>query len=113
MGIDGIGKPPIPPAPGASAPKGPDAPASGEGFEVGVSGAVPARGSDALARLERGEIGPEEYLDLRVADAVSHLQGKLSAEQIDFVKQSLRAELETDPVLRELVRRATGVNVGA
>jgi hypothetical protein len=113
MGIDGIGKPPVPPVPGAGAGKASNAPAGAEGFRVDVSAPSAARESDALSRLERGEIGLDEYLDLRVSDAVSHLQNKLSAEQLDFVKESLRAELKTDPVLIELVRRATGSNIGA
>jgi hypothetical protein len=113
MGIDGIGKPPVPPVPGAGAAKAPDAAPSAEGFSVGASAPSAVRESDALSRLERGEIGLEEYLDLRVSDAVSHLQNRLSADQLDFVKESLRAELQTDPVLIELVRRATGANIGA
>jgi hypothetical protein len=112
MGIDGINKPPIPPPAGPGGPAGPSPAGAGESFRVGVSEAAPIRESEALVRLERGEIGLDEYLDIRVADAVSHLHGKLGAEQLEFVKQSLRAELETDPVLIELVQRATGGGVG-
>jgi hypothetical protein len=43
-----------------------------------------------------------------VADATAHLEGKLAAEQLEFVKRSLRQQLSTDPVLVELIRRATG-----
>jgi len=111
MGIDGIGKPPIPPSGVPDGPASPS-PAGGESFRAAVAAAAPVRESEALARLERGEIGLEEYLDQRVADAVAHLQSKLSAEQLAFVSQSLRDELETDPVLIELVRRATGASVG-
>lgn len=113
MGIDGIGKPPIPPSAGAAGPTGTSRPAStGESFRVGVSAAESSQGSEALGRLQRGEIDVSEYLEIRVSDAVSHLQGRLSAEQLSFVKESLRAELETDPVLVELVRRTTGGNLG-
>lgn len=112
MGIDGIGKPPVPPAPGAPGSVAPSAP-SGEAFRVGApQSAAPAQGSEALGRLQRGEIALDQYLDIRVNEAVAHLQDKLSAEQLDFVKESLRAQLESDPVLVELVRRATGNNVG-
>ena len=102
MGIDGIGKPPpIGPAGGAQAPA-----ASGGDFRLpGAEGAAP---SNDLARLERGEIGLDAYLDGKVAQATVHLLGKLTPEQLDFVRQTLRTELASDPVLLELVRRTTG-----
>jgi len=34
--------------------------------------------------------------------------GKLSPDQLEFVKQSLRDQMATDPVLIELVQRTTG-----
>jgi hypothetical protein len=105
MGIDGIGKaPPIAP-PGGAEPTGA---ASGSGGEFRAGGAAPAAPASALARLERGEIGLDQYLDTRVAEATSHLAGRLSAEQLELVKQTLRTELSNDPVLVELVRQATG-----
>jgi hypothetical protein len=101
MSIDGIGKPP---------PVAPEAPAatreSGGEFRLGESSAVAPSGD--LARLERGEIGLDAYLDARIGEATQHLSGRLTPEQLDFVKQTLRTELESDPVLVELVQRATG-----
>jgi hypothetical protein len=108
MGIDGIGKPPpIGPTGGPAAPAG----ASGD-FSVGATGEARATGevraTGELARLERGEIGLDAYLDGKVSEATSHLAGKLSAEQLAYVRQTLRTELASDPVLVELVRRTTG-----
>ena len=111
MGIDGIGKPPAPGAPlgptGAARPG--EASPVREAFKVerGQS-AERVSGADPLARLERGEIDVDQYLDAKVSDAVRHLDGRLSVEQLDFVKSSLREQLRTDPVLLELVRRSTG-----
>lgn len=116
MSIDGIGKrggvtpgAPEAPAPGA-------APAAGS-FEVGgvaPVGAVGAtEGGDAFLALERGEISIEQYLDARVEGAVAPLVSKLSPEQLEFVRAELRAALETDPVLVELVRKTTGGAVAA
>jgi len=104
MGIDGIGKPPpVGPAGGVSAPTG-----SSADFRLpGVEGAGP---SSELARLERGEIGLEAYLDARVAEATRHLSG-LGPQELELVRQTLRTELSGDPVLVELVRRATGKTV--
>jgi len=106
MGIDGIGKPPgIPPTPGGSDV----APSRGETFRVAGAAPVEASGqSEALSKLQRGEINLDAYLDTRVADAVAHLENKLVPEQLDFVRQTLRDQLATDPVLVELVRRAAG-----
>jgi hypothetical protein len=105
MGIDGIGKPPgagIPGAPGVGGVSKP----SGEEFRVEKSEAV--AGTDPLARLERGEIDVDQYLDARVSHAVEHLQGKLSPEELEFVRDTLKDQMRTDPVLIELVRRSTG-----
>jgi hypothetical protein len=111
MGIDGIGKPPgagAPPGTTGVGGAGPAAPAR-EAFKVEKTGASQGvSAADPFARLQRGEIGVEEYLDQRVNHAVEHLSNKLSSDQLEFVKSSLRDQLRTDPVLLELVRRATG-----
>ena len=102
MGIDGIGKPPpIGPTSGTLGPS-----PSGSDFKVGEASAAQSTGE--LARLERGEIGLDAYLDGKVGEATQHLAGKLSPEQLDYVRQTLRTELSSDPVLLELVRRTTG-----
>ncbi|MDF3065703.1 MAG: hypothetical protein K0R38_1304 [Polyangiaceae bacterium] len=109
MSIDGIGKrggvTPGAPLPGVT-------PAQGD-FQVGLSSAPAAdpsaavAGSDAFQALERGEINVAQYLDARVEGAVAPLLSKLSPEQLEFVRAELRAALETDPVLVELVRKTT------
>jgi|SRR5687768_12225172 hypothetical protein len=111
MGIDGIGKPgPGRPPDGVSGGAGSSAVtgARGEPFKVEAGASAGVQGSDDLARLHRGELSLDAYLDARSAEAVRHLEGKLSAEQLEFVRQTLREQLATDPVLVELVRRATG-----
>jgi hypothetical protein len=107
MGVDGIGsggRPASGVVPGeVSAAHGA---AASEATEA--QAASGASGSAALQRLQRGEIDLDRYLDARVDDAVKHLEGRMSGEQIDFVRQSLREQLASDPVLVELVRRTTG-----
>ena len=113
MSIDGIGEP-SGVTPGASVPGA--APAHGS-FEVGAAEAASSSestaGSEAFRALERGEIDVAQYLDARVEGALAPLASKLSPQQLDFVRSELRAALESDPVLVELVRKATGVAVGA
>jgi hypothetical protein len=108
MGIDGIGKPGgAGGVPGAGvAPAGG---AAGESFRVERSAdSRGVEGHASLRGLERGEINLDQYLDARADEAVRHLVEKLPAEQLEFVRQSLREQLATDPVLVELVRRTTG-----
>jgi hypothetical protein len=93
---------------GATSPT-PQAGASGRSFQVDHIDPAPALDAKGpLAQLERGEIGLEQYLDARVEEAVRPLVESLNPESLAFLKSSLRAELATDPVLVELVRRATG-----
>jgi hypothetical protein len=109
MSIDGVGKPPGGPG-GIGGPGGAGGIGkSGETFQVDSPDATSsAQGSGALGQLQRGEISVEQYLDTRVEQALEHLQSKLSSEQLDFVRNNLREQLASDPVLVELVRRATG-----
>ena len=107
MGIDGIK------GPGAGSPPAHPDRTEGTGFGDALGSTVegseaPNGVSEALAKLQAGEIGVAEYLDLQVQDALSHLKGKLSPEQCEFVEHSLREQLRRDPVLLELVRRTTG-----
>jgi hypothetical protein len=110
MGVDGIGS-------GGGRPirdVGAGDPAGVRSTGVAPEGSAEIRSTSGpsasaeLARLERGEIDLDRYLDARVDDAVRHLEGRLPAAQIDFVRHSLREQLAADPVLVELVRRATG-----
>src|SRR6187402_2759005 len=108
MGIDGIqkpgGTPPNVETSGTSNADG-DFKANLES-SAGVPPA-PAASSSALQRLDAGHISVDEYLDLQVSQAVAHLEGKLPPNQLEFVRESLREQLNEDPVLVELVRRTT------
>lgn len=106
MAIDGVGQrggaPKV--SSGVGAAQGVDS----EKFELTTEGVEKAEGAQLLERVQRGEVQLDAYLDVRVNDAVGHLEGKLSAEQLEFVREELREQLRNDPVLIELVRRATG-----
>jgi hypothetical protein len=62
--------------------------------------------SGPLERFRAGEIDLEAYLDLKVQAAMSHLEG-LTPGQRDDARAILRAEIATEPALRELLLRAT------
>lgn len=111
MSIDGIGKRggiPGAPAPGVASTPGEFKLGESAGIGGAEQAVAPGSSSDALAALERGEISVDQYLDARVQSAVAPLEASLSPDQLQFVRTELRAALENDPVLVELVRKATG-----
>ena len=115
MGIDGIGKPPGAAIGGPAGLQGSEAPRASEPFvlEHGAATAAGSRISAARSSLQRGELSLDQYLDGRVSEATQHLSGTNSPEQLEFVKQSLREQMATDPVLVELVQRTTGLRPAA
>lgn len=105
MSVDGIGRGGPPVGVGSI---GDALPASGAAEIGGARAGGGVAGSEALAQLQRGELSLSQYLDVTVQQAVQHLEGKLSTEQLGFVRVELRRQLESDPTLQELVRRTTG-----
>jgi hypothetical protein len=108
MSIDGIGRPPIPK--GGIGPVGSSGPtaATGEAFRVGAPEAAgKSAPSELLSRLERGEISVDAYVKARVDEAVRPFEGRLSGEQLQVMRDALSQQVETDPVVVELIRRAT------
>ncbi len=106
MAIDGIGQ--RGGVPGVSSEVSSVGGVGTEKFELSTEGVERSEGAQLLERVQRGEVALDAYLDVRVNDAVGHLEGKLPAEQLEFVREELREQLRNDPVLIELVRRATG-----
>ena len=108
MGVDGIGSggPRVGGVPPGAVPD--VAPVATEPTGAGAVAASAAPGSAALGRLERREIDLDGYLDARVDEAMGPLAGRLDSDRLAFVRGALREELAADPVLAELVRRATG-----
>lgn len=83
--------------------------ATGESFHVErPQGAEKPAELSPLERLKAGEIELPQYLDLRVEQATAHLEGRLEPEKLDFLRHSLRIQIESDPALIELVQSATG-----
>ena len=109
MGIDGIGKvggpgPIAPPTAG-----GIDHASGPEEFSLQrTEKALDVEAASPLDQLRAGEIDVDGYLDARVEQATSHLVDRLDQEKLAFIRSSLRTQLEQDPALIELVKRATG-----
>jgi hypothetical protein len=80
---------------------------SGAEFKVTKSEAVEGA-RPPLDRLRAGEISVSQYLDIKVGEATAHLDRRLTTEQIDFIRNSLREQLTSDPLLAELVKASTG-----
>ncbi|MBM4362288.1 MAG: hypothetical protein FJ104_06380 [Deltaproteobacteria bacterium] len=106
MGVDGIGsgRPPggLPSVDPAGSAGGV---APGDRVTGARSDGVAAAGSAELGRLERGELTLPDYLEARVVSATQHLEGRLPQAELTRVRDGLRAELASDPVTAELVRR--------
>jgi hypothetical protein len=107
MSIDGVGRPPVPKADiGSVGSSGPAAP-SAEPFRLEPATASGPRASELLSRLERGEISVDAYVQARVDQAVQAFEGRMAPEQLQLVREALAEQMQTDPVVIELVRRAT------
>jgi hypothetical protein len=77
-------------------------------FKVPGAESVEATSETALDQVRAGKISVSQYLDVQVQQATSHLDGRLSPDQLSFVRDSLREQLSSDPVLVDLVKSATG-----
>jgi hypothetical protein len=111
MSIDRIGKGgPGSPVSGIGDPSGATGVGSKGGeFKVSKSGPSDvAAAKGPLDQLRSGEITMSQYLDIKVDEATSHLDKRLSTEQLSFIRKSLREQLSTDPMLAELVQSTTG-----
>jgi len=118
MGIDGIGKRPLPAPEGtvqAPAEQGRGAPAQRPfTLDPSVASTAAARTTgpsdvqpSALDRWKTGEIDIDRYLDLKVEEATRHL-ASLPGPELHSIRATLRDRLATDPALREMVQAATG-----
>jgi hypothetical protein len=111
MGVDGIGSGGGRPFPGVGGgeldPARGAAPGAAQGTDATAGGARAAEGT-LLEQLRRGDIDLDHYLDVQVNAAMSHIGSGLPAAQLDFIRETLREQIASDPVLVELVRRATG-----
>ena len=112
MSIDRIGKGGGPPVPdiGQTGSSSATEVGSKQGadFKVSKGEPVDAVAKAPLERLRSGEISVSQYLDIKVDEATSHLGDRVSAEQLSFIRSSLREQLATDPMLVELVQSTTG-----
>ncbi len=117
MGIDSIGKAGGPGSIAPAATTGVDGVGSIDGpGEFSIGGADKVADVEAMSPLDKlraGEIDLSGYLDLRVDQATAHLVDRVDGERLEFIRSSLRSQLEQDPALVELVRRATGASQGA
>ena len=116
MAIDSIGKSPLSGTAGPVDATGvPDVNSSAE-FAVEVaskseaSTATEAVDGGLISQLQAGHLTKDQYLDIRADQAVRHLVGKMPEEKVDFIRATLREQLNTDPLLLAMVRRATTVS---
>ncbi|SRR6266536_4317259 len=110
MSIDRIGKTGGGlPVEGIGAPSGAEITGrSAADFNVSRVAETEAAAPSSLDRLRAGQISLDEYLDIQVHRATAHLDGRLNADQLSFIRDSLREQLSSDPVLVDLVKSAAG-----
>ena len=58
---------------------------------------------ELLRKLRDGEISREEYFDTTVERGLDHLRGRLSAKQLQVVRETVRGEVESSPVLVKML----------
>lgn len=59
-----------------------------------------------MSLLAAGKIDVDEYMDMTVDRTLSHLRGQISSQRYEMMRSVLRQELEKDPHLSGLVKRA-------
>jgi hypothetical protein len=67
-------------------------------------------GSDELEKLKRGEWTVEQYIEDRVERAIVAIPLRLTETQRESIRETLRFQVATDPVLAEYVRLSTVPN---
>lgn len=70
------------------------------------SSGVVTSGESELSLLTAGKIDVGEYMDMTVERTLSHLRDQISPERYEMMRSVLRQELEQDPHLSSLVKRA-------
>jgi len=114
MAIDGIGKSPVSGTPGSVEAADNSAAVSKTEFTLESASGADSAGaasrvdSGLLGRVQSGQITREQYLDIRADEAVKHLVGQIPAEKLEIIRLTLREQLDTDPLLMTLARRAVG-----
>jgi len=113
MAIDGIGKSPISGAPGSADLTGISKTNSETEFAIKTAerpASAQSIDGTLVDRLHAGQLTRDEYLDLRADEAVRHLVGQIPADKVNLIRATLREQLDTDPLLMAMARRATSVH---
>ena len=66
--------------------------------------------SETLCRLQRHEISLGQYLDHCAEEAVAHLKGLVDSERLQFIKETIRDQMTTDPVMIRYIEQTTGLS---
>jgi len=75
-----------------------------------ILGLVEPPKSEMLCQLQRREISLGQYLDYCAEQAVAHLQGLVDSERLQFIKEMIRDQMTTDPVMVRYIEQTTGLS---
>ncbi len=73
-------------------------------------GVVEPPKSEMLCRLQRREITLAQYLDHCADEAAAHLKGLVDPERLQFIREMIRDQMTSDPVLIRYIQQATGLS---
>lgn len=77
--------------------------------QSGAAGeAVDSAQTGPTQAVRSGETSLESYLETHLDRAVAHLEPELAPDQYALVREELERQLQSDPVLRQLVLQASG-----
>jgi hypothetical protein len=61
---------------------------------------------ELVTKLRSGELDREGFYNALVERSLSHLRNRVTPECLEIVRERMREEVETNPVLVEMVRQA-------
>ena len=63
---------------------------------------------ESLQKVRRGEMALDAYLDEVAEQAIAHVRDSLPAEDLESLRVTIRAQLESNPNIVAMVQQLTG-----
>ena len=76
------------------------------GSSISTAEAATDNKIEVLRKLRDGQISREEYFDAVVERGLTRVRARMSTEQLELVRRSMRKEIESSPVLLRMIQDA-------